>query len=409
MLKQSLYNVYVQKDENEYIMYNTLYGGVVVLNQEEYEGIMNLSSLFFEEDVLELLKMNGFVVDEKVNEFELFNSARKKILPIAESMEKNYTIAVTTDCNAHCYYCYEKNIRKISLDYEKADKIIEFIKNNSMNGERVGITWFGGEPTLNTKIITYICARLSELKISFQSSIISNGLLLTKELIEKEGKQWNLRRAQITLDGLYEEYDAVKRYEQSGRSPFITVLENICDLLKANIYVDIRINISKSNHRKLYKTVEFLTEKFPMNKNLLIYPAFLSEPAECELSHLEKEEIIAEILERVPFYSMINLKSRLYELPALKSCMRESRYHIFIDADGGVGRCEHLTGKTRELINSPYDQMEDYEVDYEFDKECEKCSYFPRCLGGCMEERILGNFFCSIDRYLIKAILKNMI
>lgn len=58
---------------------------------------------------------------------------------------------------------------------------------------------------MNTGIIDYISKRISYIlgkkSIPWRASMISNGSLLTLDIVRKMIKLWNVERIQITLDG----------------------------------------------------------------------------------------------------------------------------------------------------------------------------------------------------------------
>jgi sulfatase maturation enzyme AslB (radical SAM superfamily) len=102
-----------------------------------------------------------------------------------------YTILTTTDCNARCFYCYEKGIRRLPMSRETADKTVAFIKEHC--GEKsVNISWFGGEPLFNSEVIDIIIGYLKENNIKYISTMVTNGYLFDEKLIFKAKNFWNL-------------------------------------------------------------------------------------------------------------------------------------------------------------------------------------------------------------------------
>ena len=323
MLKESAYNVY-KETQGEYLVYNTLYGGFARLDTDEYNKIKSLSFGLLESETVDLLKINGFIIDSCINETEVYDKARHKIIKLQKVENTGYVIAVTTDCNARCPYCYEKGTDIIYMDRQCADKVINFIDRN-YNGNIINITWFGGEPLLNIEIINYICEKLVENNIKFISSIITNGYLFNDKLVTMAG-------------------------------------------------------------------YEGLEKKYSLNDN-------------------EKVDIIKELLDIVPFYSLAWYRSKLYEPPYLYACMRENPLSVVIDSDGSICRCEHYIGRKKlQNINNTYDNVKnffDVKIDYEVNENCKKCKFYPRCLGGCMADRLEDNGHCSIDRYIIEALMQD--
>ena len=175
-MKMSYYN-YVLKGKTKNIIWNTLSGAVVKFDKETYRKLENLQ---LEKSRISLLKSNGIIVDDSVDENKNFLLERKN-----KNINKNivtFTIALTESCNAKCYYCYQ--IGNCTTEHRVVtendyNNIIDFIIKQS-NGKKVKIVWFGGEPLLKKDIILYICNKLREKSIDYTSNIITNGLLLSK-------------------------------------------------------------------------------------------------------------------------------------------------------------------------------------------------------------------------------------
>ena len=407
MLKESKYNVYIKKEEH-YLVFNTLYGGLAELSQEEYEGIKDLSSHFFSDEEMKMLMENGFIIKKGIDEFTIFNEIRNKIVMYEKQRENCYTIAVTTECNARCAYCYEKGANSLKMDMQTVHEIVCFIEKNSINNIISNITWFGGEPLVNAEIITYMCDLLNEKGIKYNSSIISNGLLFTPQMVSVAKMKWKLSSAQITLDGMGKKYNAIKNYISKERDPFVTVINNIDALLQEGIEVNIRLNISKDNYDEIVEAIKYLSERYSFQENLFIYPAFISGGEMDEYSEEEKVDVINNIIDILPFYSFVGHKSMLSELPSLNACMRGDDNSLFIDADGSVCRCEHYAGRKKKQNIKEKNWIQDFHNDYTFDEKCKECNFFPRCLGGCMDNRINGKFFCSMDKYIIPAVINSL-
>ena len=120
----------------------------------------------------------------------------------------SYTLYLTNCCQLNCPYCYEKRNRELNgkyiMPWEDIKAIIDFAKSN-YNGEQLEFSLFGGEPLFFLKdqvfkIIDYL--KKNFLVEQFRITIMSNGLNLSKELIEYlNGLNWFIL---ISFDGPYE-------------------------------------------------------------------------------------------------------------------------------------------------------------------------------------------------------------
>ena len=86
------------------------------------------------------------------------------------------------------------------MDRETADRVISYIKEHC-GGQQVKLSWFGGEPLVNHKVIDQICNGLRNDGIPYESRMISNAYLFDDTIVAKAADLWNLKNIQITLDG----------------------------------------------------------------------------------------------------------------------------------------------------------------------------------------------------------------
>ena len=69
---------------------------------------------------------------------------------------------------------------------------------------------------MNTDCIDVISERLKELNIEYTSYIITNGSLITDDIIKKMSDLWNTKDIQITIDGT-EDVDGIRVIGRGGR------------------------------------------------------------------------------------------------------------------------------------------------------------------------------------------------
>ncbi|MCQ2234492.1 MAG: 4Fe-4S cluster-binding domain-containing protein [Paludibacteraceae bacterium] len=202
--------------QNRNILYNTATGAIVVINGEED---LNNS--------LDQLKRMFFYVPEDFDEISWVNDLRKtKIAKEKNNIITGYTIFSTSDCNARCFYCFEKGAQRNDMSPKTALDVANFI-TKKCNGNKVVLRWFGGEPLLNTKAMDIICETLKNNSIEFTSTMISNGSLFNNSNVTKAKNLWNLKGVQITLDGTKNVYQKAKSYVNSDGKEYDKVIENI--------------------------------------------------------------------------------------------------------------------------------------------------------------------------------------
>lgn len=120
----------------------------------------------------------------------------------------------------------------------------------------LALTAFGGEHLLNTKILDEITSSLTDSDIKFSSYIITNGSLITKKLITKKFKCWNVHDIQITLDGIAGTYEKIKSYVNQRPGIFNRILKKISIVADAGITVYVRLNIDCENTEDVFELAE---------------------------------------------------------------------------------------------------------------------------------------------------------
>lgn len=333
---------------------------------------------------------NWYLVPKEHDDQQLVDECRA-VLTLMDSHPKNihaFHIFTTLDCNARCFYCFEKRMAGSNMTMETASRVIEYIEEQA-KGDSVYIEWFGGEPLFNYPVIDYIADGMRARGIQFRSYMVSNGLLFDSALIEKANNRWNLEGVQITLDGSEQVYKRVKAYVTDVTNPFERVLHNIKSLLKSDIKVSIRLNIGLYNYRDMQDLVDFLCEEFKEERNIKIYTSPLIEM----INYTNNEKML--------MYGILNeMNSKLRPIFGKKDkkdfseriannfCMASGRETVTILPDGKVGICEALTDF---LVGDVYTKELDAKLREDFGRrfyredKCRPCPLYPDCyiVNGC--------------------------
>lgn len=375
-----LHYAVTEQTENGILMYNLLTRELLLLSEEENKKRLEL----------DYLKTKWFVVPEGTNEKELadlvkwvLKNKQKKNVPIT-----GYTIFPTTDCNARCFYCFELGRSRIPMTEETAHKVAEYIAGHC-GGEKVSISWFGGEPLYNRAVIDIICNDLREKGVAYTSRAISNGYLFDKETVENAVNNWNLKRVQITLDGTEAVYNKVKAFIYKNTNPYHTVLENIGHLLDGGVAVQIRLNMDMHNADNLLELVEELGQRFAGKKGLHVYAHHLFKGNE-PMAEIHTQE---EWAERDRAMCRLNDKIRALGLaaqrgiskkPKLNYCMADSGSSVTILPNGEIGLCEHFSEDEfiGHIDREGFDQavVDSWKERIPEIPECAECFYYPSCV-----------------------------
>lgn len=376
-------------------------GGLLVLNTATYEF------LFLDNDELSVfnnIEINNylgkylvehyFFVPEDFDDKKFTLSLTDTRLQIQSIYKEvplsHFVILTTTGCNARCFYCFEKGAKVSNMTEQTAHDVADFIEKKG--DKKVRIQWFGGEPLVNTRAIDIICQDLLNKNIEFESKMVSNAYLLDEGNIKKAIELWNLKTIQITLDGTEEVYNRVKDYVYKTEiSPFVKVLNNIENALKAGINVSIRLNMDEHNSKDLFELSKQLVERFNSYKNCYIYVVRLFEDTCSKIKNrsvTERHKIIKDSIELNNYIYNNMPKQNIEKLPKSfgnpNNCMACSDNSVMIVPDGHLGKCEHFVDS--DFYGSIYSDEKDiakiqrYKERTTVVPECDSCPLRPLCV-----------------------------
>ena len=366
-----------------WMLYNTTTGSIVHIHSTEdlYKSLNKLIEMYYFVPL-------AFDEVKWVNKLRITKSAKSK-----DRLINGFTIFTTMDCNARCFYCYEKGQPRISMTDKIAKDTADFILKTSSNTP-VDIRWFGGEPLLNTNAIDIISSTLTENGARFKSSMITNGLLFTDSIISKAIKLWKLKRVQITLDGPKNVYQMAKSYKGAVGDEFERVIDNISKLIEAKIRVSIRLNQGLYNTSDLLDLIDILSDHFGGKNSISVYNSLLYD------QNVEPDNLSeTEMYERFILIQNKLIKSGLFRNRPLKRkirfchCMADNDSSVIITPKGDIGKCEHFTNE--HLVGNIYDSQFDsneiqrWKEQYQPTQKCFNCPLYPQCvrIRMCPEER----------------------
>lgn len=355
------------------LLYNTLTCSLVLLTPDEAADITAQQELID----------RWFLVPQDYDDRKACIEIRQlaALLKPADQPITDYTILTTTGCNARCFYCFEKGMKSVSMTAETASKVVRYIMAHR-GDEEVKISWFGGEPLVNAKVIDLICTELREQGVPFCSTMISNGYLFDADKVQRARDLWQLRSVQITLDGTEQTYNRVKDYVYRGVNAFERVLQNIGLLTAAGIRVNIRLNVDQHNIGEMAVLVELLHQRFGTNEHLTVYSMQLygehspEDSAELFAQRMQLKQQIAQC--------GYKLKRGLQKDIKLVHCMADSDERVMIAPDGHLGKCEHYIDSnffghidSEERDEAILLKFKERQADNE---ACATCFYYPQCI-----------------------------
>jgi uncharacterized protein len=150
---------------------------------------------------------------------------------------RSLSLAVAQKCNLACTYCYAQQGdfggAPKEMPVEVADRSVDLLFSDAQAGERVHLSFLGGEPLTSRTVLrraTERAARIAASKrVHVGFSITTNGTLLTPE----DGDFFEEHRFAVTvsLDGLETAHNALRPFK-GGQPTFQRVLARVEPLLK---------------------------------------------------------------------------------------------------------------------------------------------------------------------------------
>lgn len=407
-MKYSVFN-YKFNYDNYVGVFNT-FSGAIVLFQSNEENIFEMSISDLQQSDISKYKELGIIIDDNYDEREVLLKKRKE--RIEQNGSPYFRIFTTYACNANCFYCFEKKDNKSFITEKIANDIISFILHKVGEEKTITISWFGGEPLMNHKYITYICKQLKKHNKKVVSFMVSNGSLFSNKIIKNAIDDWNLKHVQITLDGFGSVHNERKKYNSNFDS-FEKTIKSIHLLINSNIKVAIRINYDNKNIDSIYRLIDYLKDEFKGSKNLTVYSHFLFDNkyySSNNNSFLKTYEINSYIA-KCGLFNTKQLFSPIKRKAGL--CGFCKKDHYAIEPDGTLLKCpDDISSRYGTIYNDVITKPVLYEkwTSPKLPKKCEKCIFEPLCQGGCRNAHFNGFVdTCDVDENVINAVLKDYI
>lgn len=153
-MKFSKYNIIHTTENQEHILFNSLWGSTFVISPSVKQAIESSNpTLLTEEENRLFIKYNALIPDE-YNESCIYNHFYNKSRYGKKCLTA--TVLLTWSCNFRCIYCYEGagELRCENMTKNRAGAIANFLIKCSeeQRGELIHVVLFGGEPLLNIDV-----------------------------------------------------------------------------------------------------------------------------------------------------------------------------------------------------------------------------------------------------------------
>lgn len=264
-------------------------------------------------------------------------------------------LQITNRCNLLCKHCYidDKDPAELSID-EITSILREF---EEMQGLRVLVT--GGEPLVYTRFkeLNNILPRFSVRKI-----LLSNGLLLNKEII----KELNFEEVQISIDGLEDSHDSIR-----GKGTFKRSMDSIRLIKEAGLDVSVATIIHPKNLDDLDKL-----EKILIDMDVKTW----SVDIPCNQGRLRSNKKLVLSPEEGSKYFRYGFGDDLHYTISGFGC---GLHLMAVTANGDVAKCtfyrEKKVGTIKEGLRQCWQRIRPIRIE---ELSCD-CEYIEDCRGGC--------------------------
>ena len=276
-----------------------------------------------------LVGEDGQAVSEKIAAYGLDASPYIGDEPLVEHPVRGLSLAVSQKCNLGCTYCYAEGGSfggaAKNMPLQTALDAVERLFAQAAPGERVNLTFLGGEPLLNRTVIRaateYATTKSATTGIPVGFSITTNGTLLTADdgaFFERHGFA-----VTISLDGVGEIHDRQRAYK-NGRGSYAHTMERVRPLLAAQRKMQISARVTVTPHNLgLRATLDALIE---MGFHSVGFSPMLSSPTGYdELGSAELDLMLSAMIDcgqkyeqcivagtRYPFANMVNAMKEIH-------------------------------------------------------------------------------------------------
>lgn len=374
---------------------------------------------------VEHIEINTLHCDEPFEKCEVEEWKRQKAACFDHNLQlENLCLLLSQDCNMRCVYCYEKGggfgkERKL-MDMNRIRNVINWWSHNLKPGlAKVKVSFYGGEPLLNQEgfifAISYINRILTKKKIAVQYSVITNGTILSPDIINCILN--NNVNVMVSIDGNETAQNRNRRF-YDGRDSYELVLDNIRKLQDKGGRIAARITLTKENIELLYDSVVMLwqenihdVECIPVltdQKNICIDQddMYLLERELLKISDALHQNLLTEKTFFFNNYMRIIYNLHLKADHYYPTCSYYDYKKILYTPDGEVYNCEKLLGKSKEKIGN--DEKIDNNilkrriVSHAYKQNCARCVARRACGGMCYaDEKNHGEYMdilCHFQR-----------
>lgn len=420
------------------------------IKEEKIEGVPYLIPTFTDNGKTLIFNLNKCQIAEIENSDKL--SSKIEMLNNHNFFDSSYSftpdkkqieivLSTTMNCNMRCKYCFLGESSHSKLDAKIAIKFISEILNSSKdaeNAEKIHISFFGGEPTLNFTLIKSVVAYINDIKKNdnrkYYFAITSNGTMnddVLSFLIENDF------HFSISMDGIPEIQD-YQRPLKNGEKSSQLVEKNIKKILTSGKLLRVRLTVTDLSVKTMPTSTVYLSElgvKYIHYECVNIAGRALDISA--KMSNIKRPApdlfvsmlLMSSDIAKKYSVSIINPSIMLIFYPSLWKCDGMSGKRIVISPTGMISRCLEVQSPSHplaDIMQAGNFNKNTFNIHLSKDREshieenktgiCQKCYCKFICSNGCPSRNyhsmnsptVVDTFHCMTTKPIIDHVLKRM-
>ncbi|MCR4781461.1 MAG: thioether cross-link-forming SCIFF peptide maturase [Lachnospiraceae bacterium] len=409
-------------------------------NNSKEDVVKEIHNKYPNVDVSEIeeiyMEVQGLVDDETLFTPDIYEEKIEEFSKNRPTVVKALCLHIAHDCNLACKYCFAdegtyNGQKRELMPYEVGKQALDFLIENSGNRKNLEVDFFGGEPTLNWKVVKdlviYGRSREEETGKKFRFTLTTNGVLLNDEMMEFANKE--MYNVVMSVDGRPEVHNYM-RPSRGGQDTYDKIMPKFKKFAASrnqmNYYA--RGTFTRNNLDFSKDVISLANEGF---KQISVEPVVAPPEADYSIREedvpviLEQYDILAkEMLRRYKtdedfnfFHFMIDLEGGPCVYKRLSGCGSGTEY-MAVTPQGDLYPCHQFVGNEEFLMGNVWDGIKNTELQGKFKcanvyakPECKNCFARFYCSGGCQANAynfsgdILGNYRigCELQKKRIEC------
>lgn len=391
-----------------HVVDDMVYDIIALYEDNDQEAIIEKLPQYDRADIIEalgeikqLVEAEVLFTEDNYKEYIIDFKKRKTVV-------KALCLHIAHDCNLACRYCFaeegEYHGDRCMMSAEVGKKAIDFLIANSGNRRNLEVDFFGGEPTMNMKVVKEIVAYGRSLEEkhnkNFRFTLTTNGILLNDDIMEFCNKE--MANVVLSCDGRPEVNDYMRPFPGGKGSAYNISMPKFLKFAETRHQDKYYIRGTFTHHNLDFANdvLHFADLGF---KQISVEPVVSSDEDPWSIKKediptvlAEYDRLAKEIIKREKegrgfnfFHFMIDLTGGPCVAKRLSGCGSGTEY-LAVTPQGDLYPCHQFVGIDEYLLGNVFEGIKEKEICDEFKlcnvyakDECRECFARFYCSGGC--------------------------